>query len=150
MNMIGDGFRNRRRSARASVLLPASVVTMSAYQYLEVVNLSPTGAKLRGSPRPDIGKTAMFRLEGLQVLCKVVWAKGDLCGVRFDETIPPRLPASATPDQREARCLASPMSRPPGMGRRDQSVAPFGGPPHRVASRAKQMQPKLLIQVESV
>jgi len=90
MNMIGDGFRNRRRSARASVQLPASVVTMSAYQFLEVVNLSPTGAKLRGSPRPEIGKTAMFRLEGLQMLCKVMWAKGDLCGVRFDEPIPPQ------------------------------------------------------------
>ena len=91
MNMIGDGFRNRRRAPRASVLLPASVVTMSAYQYLEVLNLSPTGAKLRGSPHPDIGKTAMFRLEGFQMLCRVVWAKGDLCGVRFDELIPPRV-----------------------------------------------------------
>ena len=69
MNMIGDGIRNRRRAPRASVLLPASVVTMSAYQYLEVVDLSPTGAKLRGSPRPDIGKTAMFRLEGIRECC---------------------------------------------------------------------------------
>jgi hypothetical protein len=91
MNMMGEGFRNRRRAPRASVLLPASVVTMSAYQYLEVVNLSPTGAKLRGSPRPEVGMTAMFRLEGFQLLCKVVWAKDDLCGVRFDELIPPRV-----------------------------------------------------------
>ncbi|HEY0164290.1 MAG TPA: PilZ domain-containing protein [Sphingomicrobium sp.] len=91
MNMIGEGFRNRRRAPRASVLLPASVVTMSAYQYLEVVNLSPTGAKLRGSPRPEVGKTAMFRLDGFQLLCKIVWAKDDLCGVRFDELIPPRV-----------------------------------------------------------
>jgi len=91
MNMAGEGFRNRRRAARASVLLPASVVTMSAYQYLEVVNLSPSGAKLRGSPVPEIGKTAMFRLDGFQLLCKIVWAKGDLCGVRFDELIPPRV-----------------------------------------------------------
>jgi hypothetical protein len=91
MNMVGAGFRNRRRASRASVLLPASVVTMSAYQYLEVVNLSPSGAKLRGSPVPDIGKTAMFRLDGYQLLCRVVWAKDDLCGVRFDELMPPRV-----------------------------------------------------------
>ena len=91
MNMIGEGFRNRRRGSRASVLLPASVVTMTAYQFLEVVNLSPSGAKLRGSPVPAVGKSAMFRLEGFQILCKVVWAKDDLCGVRFDELMPPRV-----------------------------------------------------------
>ena len=94
MNMHGEGFRNRRRAPRASVLLPASVVTMSAYQYLEVVNLSPTGAKLRGSPIPQIGKTAMFRLEGFQLLCRVVWARDNLCGIRFDELIPPRVLAN--------------------------------------------------------
>jgi len=91
MNMQGEGFRNRRRAPRASILLPASVVTMSAYQYLEVVNISPTGAKLRGSPIPGIGKTAMFRLEGFQLLCKVVWTRDNLCGVRFEELIPPRV-----------------------------------------------------------
>jgi len=91
MNMLGEGFRNRRRASRASVLLPASVVTMSAYRFLEVVNLSPTGAKLRGSPVPAVGQAAMFRLEGFQLLCKVVWAKDDLCGVRFDELMPPRV-----------------------------------------------------------
>jgi hypothetical protein len=64
---------------------------MSAYQYLELVNLSATGAKLRGAPIPETGKTAIFRLDRLQVLCKVVWTKGDLCGLRFDELIPPRV-----------------------------------------------------------
>lgn len=91
MNMIGEGFRNRRRASRASVLLPASVVTMTAYRFLEVVNLSPSGAKLRGSPVPEVGKAAMFRLEGYQQLCKVVWAKQDLCGIRFDELMPARV-----------------------------------------------------------
>jgi hypothetical protein len=82
--------RNRRRSERASVLLPASVVTMSAYQYLELVNLSATGAKLRGSPMPPIGTTALFRLEHLKILCKVVWATDELCGIRFDDLVPPQ------------------------------------------------------------
>ena len=91
MNMVGDRFRNRRRASRASVLLPASVVTMNAYQFLEVVNLSPSGAKLRGSPLPEVGKAAMFRLDGFQLLCKVVWSKDELCGVRFDELMPPRI-----------------------------------------------------------
>jgi hypothetical protein len=33
----------------------------------------------------------MFRLEGLHLLCKVVWVRDDLCGIRFDEPIAPRL-----------------------------------------------------------
>ncbi len=91
MGMLGKGFSNRRRSERASVLLPASVVTMSAYQYFELINLSATGAKLRGSATPAVGRAALFRLDRLQILCKVVWVKDGLCGVHFDEIIPPRV-----------------------------------------------------------
>lgn len=64
---------------------------MSAYQYLELVNLSATGAKLRGATVPEKGQTAIFRLDGFQVLCKVVWTNSELCGLRFDELIPPRV-----------------------------------------------------------
>jgi hypothetical protein len=64
---------------------------MSAYQYLEVINLSATGAKLRGTSIPPMGKPALFRLDDYKVLCKVVWATDDLCGVRFDEPMPDRI-----------------------------------------------------------
>ena len=64
---------------------------MDAYQYLDLVNLSATGAKLRGTTIPAVGKQAMFRLDHYQVLCKVLWSKDNLCGVRFDEVIPPRV-----------------------------------------------------------
>ena len=86
---------------------------MDAYQYLEVVNLSATGAKLRGAMIPPVGKQAMFRLEHFQVLCKILWSKDNLCGVRFDEVIPPRVLAhlknagtatlgTLTPDEQQA------------------------------------------------
>ena len=113
MGVLGQTFRNRRRSPRASVLLPASVVTMDAYQYLELLNLSATGAKLRGTTIPAVGKQAMFRLDHFQVLCKILWAKDNVCGVRFDEVIPPRVLAHfkdagtatvgmLTPDEQQA------------------------------------------------
>ena len=91
MGKASELFSNQRRSPRASVLLPASVVTMSAYQYFELIDLSATGAKLRGSDAPEIGKTALFRLEPFQALCRVVWVRDELCGIRFDELLPPRL-----------------------------------------------------------
>jgi hypothetical protein len=36
-------------------------------------------------------KPALFRLDDYKVLCKVVWATDDLCGVRFDEPMPDRV-----------------------------------------------------------
>lgn len=78
----------RRQWDRASILLNASVVTLSAYQYFDLVNLSVNGAKLRGPSLPPAGKTAMFRLEGYRTLCKIIWSDRELCGVRFDEPMP--------------------------------------------------------------
>ncbi len=64
---------------------------MSAYLYFDLVNISATGAKLRGTQMPEVGRTALFRLDPFQALCKVVWAGNGLCGVRFEEQLPPRL-----------------------------------------------------------
>jgi hypothetical protein len=114
MGVLGKGFSNRRRMDRASVLLEASVVTMSAYQYFELINLSATGAKLRGPSLPLVGRPALFRLNRFHVLCKVVWVKDQLCGVHFDEPIPPKVLAHfretgsiaklgmLTPDEKQA------------------------------------------------
>ena len=105
MDLWGErarGMLNRRRSKRASVVLPASLITMSAYQYLELIDLSATGAKLRGSMMAAVSMTALFRLDDFQVLCKVVWATDGVCGVRFDEPIPPRVLAHFNKTERTA------------------------------------------------
>ncbi|WP_156029834.1 PilZ domain-containing protein [Sphingomonas sp. URHD0057] len=91
MGVAERGFLNRRRAQRLPVLLPASVVTMSAYQYFDVIDLSATGAKLRGQAVPPFGRAALFRVDGFQTLCKIVWAVDGLCGVHFDELIPMRV-----------------------------------------------------------
>lgn len=83
------GNRGHRRADRFPVLLPASVVTMSAYQFPEVVDLSPAGARLRGATLPPKGSTALLRVGELEVLCRVVWVGEEDCGVRFNETVPP-------------------------------------------------------------
>ena len=58
---------------------------MSDYQYFELIDLSATGARLRGSTVPSLGKTGLLRLDGFQTLCKVVWIKNGMCGVNFEE-----------------------------------------------------------------
>jgi len=87
--MAERNFLNRRRAPRAAVSLEASVVTMSEYTYFELIDLSATGAKMRGPKPPTLGKTALFRLDKFQSLCRVAWIDGEYCGVRFDELIPP-------------------------------------------------------------
>ena len=87
--MAERNFLNRRRAPRATVSLEASVVTMSDYQFFELLDLSATGARMRGPTPPPLGKTALFRLDGFQTLCRLAWADGECCGVRFDELIPP-------------------------------------------------------------
>ena len=86
---------NRRgsqiRAARAPVSMPASIVTMSAYQFPELADISQTGAKLRGSPLPPKGTTALLRAGALEVLCRVVWVQDDHCGIRFDEPVSPKI-----------------------------------------------------------
>ena len=131
MGKASEGFSNRRRSPRASLILPASVVTMSAYLYFDLVNLSATGAKLRGSDVPEIGKTALFRLEPFQALCRVVWVSDELCGVRFEELLPPRLLAHFRKVGNTTQVGCSPLksNRPRKNGQREHVPKPQ---PHRV------------------
>jgi|SRR4029078_8764431 len=79
------------RAQRVPTSLPASIVTMNAYQYPELADISQTGAKLKGSPLPPKGATALLRVAELEVLCRVVWVNEDQCGIRFEDVVSPKL-----------------------------------------------------------
>src|SRR5690348_9280913 len=81
----------RLRAQRTRVSMPASIVTMSAYRFGELADISQSGAKLRGEPLPPKGCIGLLRVGGLEVLCRVIWAKDDQCGVRFEEPVAPAL-----------------------------------------------------------
>jgi len=83
--------RSQLRAPRAQVSMPASVVTMSAYQFPELADISQSGAKLIGSPLPPKGTSAILRAGALEVMCRVVWVKDDACGIRFEEPVSPRI-----------------------------------------------------------
>ena len=90
MNALGPARTFRRlRAQRAPVSMEASIVTMNAYQFAELADISQSGAKLRGSPLPPKGCTGLLRAGALEVLCRVVWVKGDQCGIRFEEPVAP-------------------------------------------------------------
>ena len=77
------------RAERAAVSLPASIVTISAYQYPVLADISQTGAKLKGDRLPPKGTTALLRIGEIEILCRVVWVSEDQCGIRFEETVSP-------------------------------------------------------------
>lgn len=94
MNGISPRLNRRpaqMRAARAPVSLPASIVTMEAYRFPDLADISLTGAKLKGSPLPPKGTVALLKAGPLEVLCRVIWVEGDKCGVRFDETVAPAI-----------------------------------------------------------
>ena len=82
---------HRFRAQRAAVSLPSSMVTLSAYQFPELANISQTGARLCGPSLPRKGATGLLKAGALEVLCTVVWVKDGQCGVRFDEAVSPNM-----------------------------------------------------------
>ena len=80
--------RQKRRAERASVLMPASVVTISAYHFPELLNISTLGAKLRGSSLPPQTAIALLRIGPFKMLCRVVWVEQGQCGGRVEEPLP--------------------------------------------------------------
>ena len=83
--------RSQLRAPRTAVSMSASIVTISAYQFPELADISYSGAKLVGSPLPPKGTTAILRAGALEVMCRVVWVKGEACGIRFEESVSPRI-----------------------------------------------------------
>jgi len=81
--------RTQLRAPRTPVSMEAAVVTMSAYQFPELADISQSGAKLIGSPLPPKGTTAILRVGPLEVMCRVMWVKDDACGIRFEEPVSP-------------------------------------------------------------
>lgn len=82
-----DGITGRRRASRRATLIAVSVETLAGYLRAELINISETGAKLRGRQMPPVGGDVLLKLGGNEVFGCVVWAAPGLCGVQFDEVI---------------------------------------------------------------
>lgn len=82
-----DGVTGRRAAPRKQILLPAAVTTPTASIQLELLNISSTGARLRGDTLPRIGQDVLLKSENVEAFGTVVWNRGKLCGVHFDEPL---------------------------------------------------------------
>jgi hypothetical protein len=69
--------------------LLAVVKTRVSSQTAELVDVSLTGAKLKGKRLPKVGQDLFVTIEHVEVFAEVVRCEGDTIGILFDEPISP-------------------------------------------------------------
>lgn len=88
MSVFGKcGGGGRRRASREPMPLPAVVSTVDESRALELVDLSATGAKLRGRNLPEKGEAMWVKIEDIRRFAMCIWTSGRDCGVEFDTPI---------------------------------------------------------------
>jgi PilZ domain len=90
--------RGRRSVPRAQAPLVA-VLSMSAGDHpVKLVDISRTGARLRGKYLPAVGQQGILKAEKIKVAAEVVWRDSGGCALEFDTPI-------AVPEVQRLRCL---------------------------------------------
>ena len=85
MSTFGKRKGGGRRSAtRSPVPLIATVKTLDGAHLSVVVDVSATGARLRGHDLPQCNEDLLITVEGISAFGTVAWADGNERGVAFD------------------------------------------------------------------
>ena len=85
MSIFGKRVGGGRRSAsREQLPLPAVVSTINERHGVELVDLSATGARLRGPDLPPAGEALWVKIDTLSRFGLVAWSDADECGIAFD------------------------------------------------------------------
>ncbi len=81
---IGGG---RRGSSRERLPLPAMLSTVDNYHMATVIDLSSSGARMRGDRLPAVGQTVSIKLDCVRAFGSVAWSTGNECGVAFEDPL---------------------------------------------------------------
>ena len=88
MRSFGTSQATGRRSVpRAETPLIAVLTTAEAHHSAELVDLSRTGARLKGLTFPEEGADLVFHAGKVRAAGEVIWINGNQCGVAFDTPI---------------------------------------------------------------
>ena len=114
-------FADRRAAPRVRVDFPARLRTPFSDAVGHLCDLSTSGARFQTNHPPKEGTTALIEWEGHEVMCRVVWAKDDMCGLQFDKPL-----SHLAPEQHEAPPKDSPAGAVVGnipLGKRRSLLA---------------------------
>jgi hypothetical protein len=90
MSSFGKSKGGGRRSApRANAPLVATVTTLQGSHSAELIDVSATGARLRGPGLPDVGEGLFVTVDEVVGFGEVAWSEGDLRGLAFDPHLTP-------------------------------------------------------------
>lgn len=81
---IGGG---RRGASRERLRLPAMLSTIENYHMALVMDLSATGARLRGDNLPPVEEIVSIKLDCVRAFGVVAWSNANECGIRFDDPL---------------------------------------------------------------
>ena len=73
-----------RKAAREDIMIRAAMMTLTDTINVDLLDLSTTGAKLRGPDLPAPGQEVLMLLGRLEAFGTVIWRVEDQCGVHFD------------------------------------------------------------------
>ena len=82
---IGTG---RARSPRRRVLLKGTFQSLTSSFQAAVRNLSCTGAAIECDGTLKVGMEGVLQGGQLDALCRVIWSRGKVYGLAFDEPLP--------------------------------------------------------------
>lgn len=89
MRMFGKSKGGGRRSAQREWLpLPAVVSTVQDNEVATLIDLSSSGARIRGARLPQQGEALHLSIDGHRAFGVVAWAEQGECGVEFDTPMP--------------------------------------------------------------
>jgi hypothetical protein len=74
----------RRSAPRASTPMLATVSTLTRSHSAVVVNVSTSGARLRGSDLPSMSEDLVVNIETVQAFGTVIWSEQGEAGIEFD------------------------------------------------------------------
>ena len=95
----------RRSAARLSAPLIAVVTTFSTTRSAILVDVSATGAKLRGRNLPGLSEELFVTIDGTMAFATVAWEDGEECGVAFDSPLKPADELRLRKKVAQASCL---------------------------------------------
>ncbi len=88
MKIFGKSHGGGRRSApREKAPLFALFSTITRSHRAIVVDISATGARLRGTDLPGTGDLLEVSIDGLRAFASIIWSDGRQCGIAFESPL---------------------------------------------------------------
>jgi len=73
-----------RKSVREEMMIRAAMMTLTDTVNIDLLDLSRSGARVRGPDLPAPGQEVVLLLGRLEAFGSVIWRDEDQCGVHFD------------------------------------------------------------------